>query len=51
MPPHQPRKPYPVCFLPLSLKILFGETGRSKRLRIFNPSPELRKTLLSIGGG
>ncbi len=31
--------------------LLSGETGRNKRLRISNPSPELRKELLSIGDG
>ena len=34
-----------------SIEILSGETGRNKRLRISNPPPELRKTLLSIGNG
>ena len=33
------------------IEILSGETGRNKRLRILNPPPELRKELLSIGGG
>ncbi len=33
------------------IQILSGETGRNKRLRISNPSDELRKTLLSIGDG
>lgn len=33
------------------IEILSGETGRNKRLRIVNPTAELRKTLLSIGGG
>lgn len=32
-------------------KIISGETGRNKRIRILSPSPELRKTLLSIAGG
>lgn len=32
-----------------SIEILSGETGRSKRLRIFNPTDELRATLLSGG--
>lgn len=31
------------------IEILSGETGRNKRIRISNPPPELRKTLLSIG--
>jgi len=31
-----------------SIEILSGETGRNKRLRISNPSDELRKELLSI---
>ncbi len=34
-----------------SIEILSGETGRNKRLRILNPSNELRKELLSIGDG
>jgi len=34
-----------------NIEILSGETGRNKRLRILNPPPELRKELLSIGGG
>ena len=33
------------------IEILSGETGRNKRLRISNPSPELRKTLLSFSNG
>ena len=33
------------------IEILSGETGRHKRLRISNPPPELRKTLLSTGEG
>ena len=33
------------------IEILSGETGRNKRLRILNPTIELRKELLSIGGG
>ncbi|MCK4565090.1 MAG: YggU family protein [Verrucomicrobia bacterium] len=31
------------------IEILSGETGRNKRLRILNPSPELRAELLSFG--
>ena len=31
-----------------SIEILSGETGRNKRLRISNPTNELRKELLSI---
>ncbi len=31
-----------------SLTILSGKTGRNKRLKISNPSPELRKELLSF---
>ena len=34
-----------------SIEILSGETGRNKRLRISNPSDELRAALLSIGVG
>ncbi len=30
------------------IEILSGETGRNKRLRILNPSDELRKELLSL---
>ena len=33
-----------------SFEILSGETGRNKRLRISNPTDEIRKQLLSIGG-
>ena len=33
------------------IEILSGETGRNKRLRIVNPTVELRKTLLSLGNG
>jgi uncharacterized protein (TIGR00251 family) len=31
-----------------SIEILSGETGRNKRLRISNPSDEIRKELLSL---
>ena len=31
-----------------SIEILSGETGRNKRLRILNPSSELRAVLLSL---
>ena len=31
--------------------IISGETGRNKRLRINNPTAELRKELLSFGNG
>ncbi len=34
-----------------SIRILAGETGRNKRLRIDRPSDELRKELLSIESG
>jgi uncharacterized protein (TIGR00251 family) len=34
-----------------NIAILSGETGRNKRLRISNPTDELRKTLLSFGNG
>ncbi|MBT8041598.1 MAG: YggU family protein [Pontiella sp.] len=34
-----------------SIRIIAGETGRSKRLRIDQPSDELRKELLSIESG
>lgn len=34
-----------------SIEILSGETGRNKRLRIINPTDELRAALLSIGDG
>jgi uncharacterized protein (TIGR00251 family) len=34
-----------------NITILSGETGRNKRLRISNPTDELRKTLLSFGNG
>ncbi len=33
------------------IEILSGQAGRNKRLRILNPPDELRKELLSIGGG
>lgn len=33
------------------MMILSGEAGRNKRLRINNPSAELRKELLSFGNG
>jgi uncharacterized protein (TIGR00251 family) len=32
-----------------NIEILSGETGRNKRLRITNPTDELRKELLSFG--
>ncbi|WP_372806451.1 DUF167 family protein [Pontiella sp.] len=31
-----------------SIQLLSGETGRNKRLRVSNPSDELRKELLSL---
>jgi uncharacterized protein (TIGR00251 family) len=34
-----------------NIAILSGETGRNKRLRISNPTDELRKTLLSFVNG
>ena len=34
-----------------NIKILSGETGRNKRLRITNPTDELRKELLSFSDG
>ena len=34
-----------------NLTILSGETGRNKRLRISNPTDEIRKTVLSFGNG
>lgn len=34
-----------------SIELLSGETGRNKRLRIANPSAELRAALLTIGTG
>jgi uncharacterized protein len=34
-----------------SLEILSGETGRNKRLRISNPSAELRAAMLTIDPG
>jgi len=34
-----------------SFQIVSGETGRNKRVKIFNPTTELRKELLSIDGG
>jgi uncharacterized protein (TIGR00251 family) len=33
------------------IELLSGETSRNKRLRISNPTDELRKTLLSFGNG
>ena len=33
------------------IELLSGETDRNKRLKISNPSTELRKELLSIGAG
>ena len=36
---------------PYVIESLSGETGSNKRIRISNPSDELRKELLSIGGG
>ena len=34
-----------------NIEILSGETGRNKRLRITNPTAELRKELLSFSDG
>jgi uncharacterized protein (TIGR00251 family) len=34
-----------------NIEILSGETGRNKRLRITNPTVELRKELLSFNNG
>jgi uncharacterized protein (TIGR00251 family) len=34
-----------------NIEILSGETGRNKRLRITNPTVELRKELLSFDNG
>ena len=34
-----------------NIEILSGETGRNKRLRISNPSDELRAALVSIDEG
>lgn len=34
-----------------NIEILSGETGRNKRLRITNPTAELRKELLSFDNG
>ncbi|MDZ8117866.1 DUF167 domain-containing protein [Pontiella agarivorans] len=34
-----------------AIKILSGETGRNKRLRVASPTDEIRKELLSFGKG
>jgi uncharacterized protein (TIGR00251 family) len=34
-----------------AIEIVSGETGRSKRIRILNPSDEIRKELLSFSDG